>query len=200
MVTSMIRVHAVMGRSVANGPGTRSVVWVQGCTLGCQGCFNPETHPDEGEPRSVASLVTELMALNPETDGLTVTGGEPLQQARAVSDLLAEWRTRSQTSVVVLTGFTWEEVMSDPDRRAAVAHADVVVAGRYNRRQHVGSGLRGSGNKAYHFLTDVYAAEDFDEVPDLEIEIAADGTMTVTGMVGAAPLLEHGAQPDTGPL
>jgi pyruvate-formate lyase-activating enzyme len=23
----------------------RYVIWTQGCSLGCPGCFNPETHP-----------------------------------------------------------------------------------------------------------------------------------------------------------
>ena len=43
-----IRVHAVEPRSRANGPGARFVVWFQGCTLGCAGCFNPTTHDATG--------------------------------------------------------------------------------------------------------------------------------------------------------
>ena len=35
------RIHAFEPRSRANGPGARFVVWFQGCTLGCPGCFNP---------------------------------------------------------------------------------------------------------------------------------------------------------------
>ena len=42
------RVHAVDPRSRANGPGVRFVIWLQGCTLGCAGCFNPATHPEIG--------------------------------------------------------------------------------------------------------------------------------------------------------
>ena len=37
-------IHAIEPRSRANGPGARFVVWLQGCTLGCPGCFNPATH------------------------------------------------------------------------------------------------------------------------------------------------------------
>ena len=42
-----LRLHAFLPRSRANGPGWRSVVWVQGCSLGCPGCFNPQTHDRE---------------------------------------------------------------------------------------------------------------------------------------------------------
>ena len=43
-----VRVHATEPRSRANGPGARFVVWMQGCTLGCPGCFNPATHDARG--------------------------------------------------------------------------------------------------------------------------------------------------------
>ena len=46
-----IRLHAFEPASRANGPGPRAAVWFQGCTLGCPGCFNPDTHPHE--PRLV---------------------------------------------------------------------------------------------------------------------------------------------------
>ena len=41
-------IHAIEPRSRANGPGVRFVVWLQGCTLGCPGCFNPSTHAAAG--------------------------------------------------------------------------------------------------------------------------------------------------------
>jgi len=50
-----LRLHAFLPRSRANGPGWRSVVWVQGCSLGCPGCFNPQTH-DRAEAGEVAEV------------------------------------------------------------------------------------------------------------------------------------------------
>ena len=43
----MLNLHALLPRSRANGPGVRLVLWFQGCTLGCPGCFNPTTHAPE---------------------------------------------------------------------------------------------------------------------------------------------------------
>jgi anaerobic ribonucleoside-triphosphate reductase activating protein len=65
---------------------------------------------------------------------------------------------------------------------AAVADADMIVACRYNARLRLGSGLRGSSNKEYWARTGRYRAEDFAAVPDLEIAVAADGVITVSGM------------------
>jgi anaerobic ribonucleoside-triphosphate reductase activating protein len=38
-------IHNRIANSTANGPGERVVVWVQGCSLACSGCWNSETHP-----------------------------------------------------------------------------------------------------------------------------------------------------------
>jgi anaerobic ribonucleoside-triphosphate reductase activating protein len=40
--------HALIPASRANGPGQRAVVFFQGCTVGCAGCWNPRTHPFHG--------------------------------------------------------------------------------------------------------------------------------------------------------
>jgi len=194
------RVHAIERRSRANGPGVRFVVWSQGCTLGCPGCFNPETHlPDL--PRGgvvgaatgagcewpagewpVAELVTAAAAQAGHVEGVTLSGGEPLQQPAAVAAFCAGIRARTDLGIIVLTGYTRAEIEADPSRDAAVADADMVIVGRYNPRLHLGAGLRGSANKQYWARTGRYRAEDFAAVPDLEIAVAADGTITVSGM------------------
>ena len=56
-----VRVHAIEPRSRANGPGARFVVWMQGCTLGCPGCFNPTTHDAAGGREvEVAEVAAQL--------------------------------------------------------------------------------------------------------------------------------------------
>lgn len=37
-------IHSFVPASRANGPGLRAVVYVQGCSLKCHGCWNPDTH------------------------------------------------------------------------------------------------------------------------------------------------------------
>jgi anaerobic ribonucleoside-triphosphate reductase activating protein len=88
LVKTVWRVHAVEPRSQANGPGVRFVVWSQGCTLGCPGCFNPGTHPvtaagaGEWPPGELAAAAAAQAGC---IEGVTLTGGEPLQQPAAVA-------------------------------------------------------------------------------------------------------------------
>lgn len=177
------RVHAVLPRSVANGPGERFTIWSQGCALACPGCFNPETHPTaDGAVRTVGDLVDSVLN-EPGIEGVTLTGGEPLEQAGAVAAFCEEVRNRSNLGIIVLTGFTRAEIEADPDRARATARTDLVIAGRYNQRLTKATGLRGSANKVYWDLTGRYHPSELSGLPDLEVHIGDDGMVTVTGMV-----------------
>jgi anaerobic ribonucleoside-triphosphate reductase activating protein len=177
------RIHAVLARSAANGPGLRFVIWSQGCTLACPGCFNPQTHPrDDGEPSSAEEVAALVLSKNEGIEGVTLTGGEPLEQPVAVARFCELIKAGGDLGIVILTGFTHREIAADPARERAVRDADMVLAGRYNLNRHLGSGLRGSDNKEYWARTARYSAADFTVLPDVELIVAPDGLVTVTGM------------------
>jgi anaerobic ribonucleoside-triphosphate reductase activating protein len=137
---------------------------------------------------TVASLLLELMAADPVSEGLTVSGGEPLEQPDAIAELAAGWRAATGSGVIILTGLSWEEIGQDSATREAARRADLVIAGRYNERLRIGEGLRGSSNKTYHFLTDEYCIDQFTNLPEFEAVIGKDGTVHVTGVAGSHSL------------
>lgn len=175
-----IRLHAFVPRSAANGPHTRAVVWFQGCTLGCVGCFNPLTHPAGGDTVPVAALVSQIAALIPDIEGVTITGGEPLQQPAALAALLRELYTLN-VGIIVLTGYSVRELLAMPDALPVFDLADVIVAGRYNAQQHRAAGLRGSSNKQTLVMTGRYTLDQIEATPPKEIIIGA-GRIARTGV------------------
>ena len=179
-----LRLHGFVARSRANGPGIRAVVWTQGCTLGCPGCFNHGSHPSEGPGGVIATdeLAGRILALRPEIEGVTVSGGEPLQQWDGVVDLLARVRAASDLSVVLLTGYTLPEIRRKGGSKILLGLVDVLIAGRYVARLRLARGLRGSSNKRAHLLTARYTVDDLEQVPDAELIIGPDGTVTATGV------------------
>jgi len=179
-----LRLHGFVARSRANGPGIRTVVWTQGCTLGCAGCFNPGSHPAEGPEGEVATdeLAARILALRPDVEGVTVSGGEPLQQWDAVVDLMARVRGASDLSVMLLTGYTLPEIRRRDDSEILLGLVDVLIAGRYVARLRLAKGLRGSSNKKAHLLTARYTVDDLEQIPDAELIIGPDGTLTATGV------------------
>src|SRR5262249_23238517 len=142
----------------------------------CPGCFNPATHPFAGgDLVSVEDLSRRIVALGDGIEGITVSGGEPLQQRGGLLALLQPLRAKTRLSVLVFTGFTGEEVQRMPEAHALLGCLDVLIAGRYDASRHLARNLRGSANKTAHFLTGRYGPADLREVPEAELVITADG-------------------------
>ncbi len=208
-MATTLRLHAFLPRSRANGPGVRAVVWVQGCTLGCPACFNPGTHdPAGGEAVLVEELAERIGGLS-DLDGLTLSGGEPLQQLPAVVELLrlvrAGRRTTSRPSplsargegesgriasvlsVVLFTGYTLSAAAALPGTDALWPLVDAVIAGPYVASLGPPQGLLGSSNQQLHLLTDRYRPADFADLPTSEVIITPDGSTVVTGLAAWRP-------------
>lgn len=178
------RVHAIDPRSRTNGPGVRFVIWLQGCTLGCAGCFNPATHPAAGPDTPIADLVAQLSAARgagTPIEGLSLSGGEPMQQSAASLALLRAARALS-LSTLMFSGYTLDEIRALPDGPAVLAELDVLVDGRYVAAQRHATGLRGSSNQRIHLLTGRYALADVEATPVAEIVIAPSGEVALTGV------------------
>ena len=185
MDNEVLHIHCFLPLSRANGPGGRAVIWVQGCSLGCPGCFNPDTHPFEGgELVSVGDLFGRIVALGGTIEGVTVSGGEPLQQWGPLLALLRRVRRETTLSVLLFTGYTWEEIHLMPDAGTLLACVDVLIAGRYDASQHLacGESLRGSANQTMHLLTDRYTMDDLQSVPPAEVIITAEGEVVMSGI------------------
>lgn len=183
MQAKNLRLHHFEPASRVNGPGIRAVIWVQGCALGCPGCFNPETHPTAGGERvAVDQLFDRILAVAPGLDGLTISGGEPLHQYPALTHLLEKVHTQTNLSILVFTGYTWDELQQFPGIDAFLANVDVLIAGRYDASKRAAVGLIGSSNKVVHFLSNRYTQKDLDQVPQAEIILTPDGEVRLSGI------------------
>lgn len=83
----LIRIAGIVNESIVDGPGIRLVVFTQGCSHNCKGCHNPHTHSYTGGTLVKISDILEKMKKNPLLDGLTISGGEPFDQANTVGIL-----------------------------------------------------------------------------------------------------------------
>ena len=71
-----------------------STVFFQGCTLACRGCFNPETHSFAGTEVTVDAVADKVLRAHKEhgVEGVTFTGGEPMQQSPVLLELMETLR------------------------------------------------------------------------------------------------------------
>jgi len=179
-----VNLHAFEPRSRANGPGLRAVLWFQGCTLGCPGCFNPATHDSEKapDPFSPFSLVSRIQAEGDAIEGISISGGEPFQQAAALYALLEALRARTDLSVLVFSGYTIAEIRAQELGPSILGLVDVLVDGRYRAREHLAEDVRGSANQQIHLLTDRYCLKEVEATPAAEIVIDPSGAVLLTGV------------------
>lgn len=180
-----LRVAARVACTEAEGPGRRAAVWVQGCSLRCPGCCNPELFPaDGGEPVPVAALADWLRAARDAhgLTGLTVLGGEPTEQLAAVGALCREARALG-LGALVFTGRTLAELRALPDSDEFLASVDTLVDGRFDaaRRDHERRWI-GSTNQQIVHLTPRHADPAQWRGPDhVEVQIDPSGAVTTHG-------------------
>lgn len=182
VTTEALRVHHFLPASRANGPGLRAVLWVQGCALGCPGCFNPNSHAfDAGELIPVETMASRILSLTDTIEGLTISGGEPFHQHHALTQLLQTIRSKKDLSVVVFSGYRLDEIQHQ-HIDSPLPYIDVLIAGRYQAGNRIASGLIGSSNKTVHFFTPRYTPADLVSVPETEVLIAPDGEIILSGI------------------
>ncbi|MFJ2467675.1 4Fe-4S single cluster domain-containing protein [Pseudomonas sp. NPDC087615] len=117
-----------MELSRVNGPGLRLTLWVQGCVLNCKGCFNQTTHDGEANTlMSVYELAQKINAL--DIAGVTLSGGEPLDQAPALEQLIHA--VDGEKNWILYTGYTPKEIFQNEGMIRVVKAVDLTLAGRY---------------------------------------------------------------------
>lgn len=144
-----MRIYGLVQDSIVDGPGFRFVCFVQGCTHHCPGCHNPDSHDPAGGTEMPVEEIGAQLLRNPLTDGLTLSGGEPFQQAE---DCLALARLAHSHGLNVwsYTGYTYESLLSQgtPAQRALLDEIDVLVDGPFRLEQRtLALPWRGSANQ-----------------------------------------------------
>ena len=138
-----------MRESSADGVGIRYVVFAQGCPRRCEGCHNPSTLPFEGGTATGIDALLGEIQLDPLLSGVTLSGGEPLAQAEAMTALAKGVKALGLT-VWVYTGYTWEEILlsDNPAWRDLLSCTDVLVDGPFEEdKRAYGLLFKGSANQ-----------------------------------------------------
>lgn len=146
-----IRVAGIVKESIVDGPGIRYVVFAQGCKHNCPGCHNPETHCFEGGYMIGIDTILQQIKTNPLLDGVTLSGGEPFEQAEAFVELAQKVKNMN-LHVMIYTGYIYEEILSKskslPSWGELLEAADLLVDGPFIEAQKdYNLKFRGSANQ-----------------------------------------------------
>ena len=190
-------IHGFVAHSRVNGPGMRAVVYFQGCNLGCVGCWNPATHAFTGLPRGPQDVAEQVASAHQThaIDGVTFSGGEPMQQALDLLDLIRLLkRARPELSIGMYSGYTQHELDSGcfwtrhgiaQEARHRVwteikQNLDFAVLGRFVAAKPCKLPMRTSANQVLHLFSNRYREEHFKPL-EFEVNIESAGLVQITG-------------------
>lgn len=144
-----IRVSGIVNDSITDGPGLRFTLFTQGCPHGCKGCHNPQTHPFSGGKVMSADEIYNMICANPIITGVTFSGGDPICQAKPLSNLAQRIKSKN-LELAVYTGYTWESLAECKDEyvKKLLSYTDVVVDGEFDlSRRSLALKFKGSPNQ-----------------------------------------------------
>lgn len=111
--------------SIVDGPGIRTVLFLQGCNLNCKGCQNKTTRDiNKGNDVEIDDLVKELNA-KVFNKKITISGGEPLMQKDELIDLVKKLK-KLGFNIALYTGHQKEEVPHE-----LINNLDYLKTGRF---------------------------------------------------------------------
>ncbi|WMM26466.1 anaerobic ribonucleoside-triphosphate reductase activating protein [Tissierella sp. MB52-C2] len=129
-----IRIAGIEEESIVDGPGIRLVVFTQGCKHNCAGCHNISTHSFTGGELMEIDDIVKIVKENPLLDGITLSGGDPFEQAHECS-LLAKSIKKLGLDVVTYTGYTFEEILRNKKFRELLLQTDILIDGKFDISQ-----------------------------------------------------------------
>lgn len=148
----ILNVAQIRKFDIANGPGIRVSLFASGCTHGCKNCFNaPYQDFKYGEPFDTSTEETMLKWLkNSIVSGLSVLGGEPLQQDNTLLSFLKRVKSEVNKSIWLYTGYVYEDIATQPNSLAyeIVKICDILIDGPFiETKKDLTLAYRGSSNQ-----------------------------------------------------
>jgi anaerobic ribonucleoside-triphosphate reductase activating protein len=168
-------------KSLIYGPGVRFVIWVQGCSIHCKGCWNKEMWSFEKKNEiSLDEIISEIKKEINFIEGVTILGGEPFDQYEELFALVKKIKDLD-LSIILYTGYTIAE-LKEKQQTIIFDFVDVLITGRYEvNNRTVEAGLIGSSNQEIMFLTNRYTKNDLPGINESEISIEESGKINIYG-------------------
>ena len=125
-----LRVLDILEDTTVDGPGFRTSIYCAGCQHCCQGCHNPQSWDMEGGRDVAVSDILQTILDDPFAD-VTFSGGDPMYQAEAFTELAKQVKQQSQKTIWCYSGFTFEQLLLNPKTHALLEQLDVLVDGPF---------------------------------------------------------------------
>lgn len=133
-----MRYNKIRKMDIADGPGVRVSIFMQGCTFKCKNCFNPETHDFNAGKEFTDATIDRVLELcsNENIEGLSILGGEPMHplNIEGTRKLAKAFKEKyPNKNLWVWTGFLFDRDLKNEE---TLKYIDVLVDGQYVDELH----------------------------------------------------------------
>jgi len=175
--TSFNVAHIESGSNIY-GPGIRYVIWFQGCSLHCHGCWNSDML--SFAPNHLIKRMDLLQAILQEhPNGVTFLGGEPLEQSDNLLWIMKQLKN-NRIHIMLYTGYEMNEIKENHKFKDICSYADILICGRYSESERdIYLQWRGSRNQQVIIQDGKTIVED--GVNEIEVVINEDGSILCLG-------------------
>lgn len=128
-----MKYNKIRKMDIADGPGVRVSVFLQGCTFHCKDCFNPETWDFDGGLEFNDEVINEILQLceKDEIAGLSILGGEPMHPKNIKGTI--ELAKRFKEKFPDKTLWSWSGFLFDQiSDKKIFEYLDVLVDGQFD--------------------------------------------------------------------
>ena len=144
-----MKYNKIRKMDIANGPGVRVSIFLQGCSFKCKNCFNPETWDFDNGEDFTDEIIKEVIDLSSKKHikGLSILGGEPLhpKNINGTIKLAKKFKEKYLDKTIWLwTGYLYENVID----KEIFNYIDILVDGQYkDELKNYNLKWRGSSNQ-----------------------------------------------------
>ena len=133
-----MRYNKIRKMDIADGPGVRVSIFMQGCAFNCKNCFNPETHDFTKGEEFTEDTIQKVLNLcdKDHIAGLSILGGEPMhpKNIEGTTKLAKTFKEKyPDKNIWVWTGFLYDK---DLKNKEVLNYIDVLVDGQYKDELH----------------------------------------------------------------
>lgn len=126
----MLSVLAIIEDTAVDGPGFRTAVYAAGCPHKCHGCHNPNSwDQNHGQWMTTEEILHKI--LSDDFADVTFSGGDPMFQPEGFTELAVSIKQYSQKNIWCYTGYTFEELLRNPQQTKLLQYIDVLVDGKF---------------------------------------------------------------------
>lgn len=133
-----MKYNKIRKMDIADGPGVRVSVFMQGCDFHCKNCFNSETWDFTGGEEFTDETIEKVLNLCSKDyiEGLSILGGEPMHPNNidGTTKLAKAFKEKfPQKTLWAWSGFKYDKYIKDKE---VAKYLDVLVDGQYVDELH----------------------------------------------------------------